>query len=87
MAGQVLLVADRSEAVIQVGQPPAQLGAWLLDIPPDWNALETASDFAGKQGFPIGTTARVIDLSNPAETVGAAMSVWRLDSQWVPVSG
>ena len=81
MAGQVLLVADRSEAVIQPGQPPAQMGAWLLDIPDGSNAANTADQFANDQGFPIGTIARFVDVSSPG-----VMETYQLNSTWVPVS-
>lgn len=86
MAGQVLLIADRSEAVIQAGQPSAQMGAWLLDIPDGSDATATAANFAGSQAFPIGTTARVIDLADPSQPLSAVMAKYRLSSQWVPVS-
>lgn len=66
MAAQVLLIANRSEAVIQAGQPPAQMAAWLLDIPDakgNSNALSVTAQFCTDNNFPIGTVARVIDLT------------------------
>jgi hypothetical protein len=87
MAGQVLFIADRSEAVIQPGQPSSQMAAWILDIPDGGSALVTAADFAAGAGFPIGTRARVIDLTDSAAVLSVAMSLWQLDAQWVSVSG
>jgi hypothetical protein len=78
MAGQVLLIADRPEAVIQTGQPPAQMAAYLLDIPDGEGALQVAADFAASQGFPVGTAARVIDLT--ADPL--SMVVFTLTSSW-----
>lgn len=78
---QVMLVADRPSAVIQQGQPPAQMSAWLLDIPEGSTATATAAAFANDHGFPIGTVARIIDLS----VTPIVMSAYRLDSQWVSV--
>jgi hypothetical protein len=79
MSGQVLLLADRSEAVIQPGQPSAQMGAWLLDIPDGSTADAEAAAFATTQNFPIGTVARVIDLSaNPS-----IMQEFTLQASWV----
>jgi hypothetical protein len=74
-----LLVVDRTEAVIQQGQPTAVMGAWIIPIPDGQTAEQAASEFATTQGFPVGSTARVIDLSKV--TVG--LSVWTLTSQWV----
>ncbi len=78
---QVLLVADRPSAVIQPGQPPAQMAAWLLDIPEGSTAIEIAGAFASQHGFPLGTVARVIDLGATPITV----ATYRLDSQWVQI--
>jgi hypothetical protein len=75
---QCWLIADRPEAVIQQGQPPAQQAAWLLTIPSGSNANATAAAFAGQQ-FPAGTVARVIDLSVSPITV----STFTLTAQWV----
>lgn len=75
------LIADRSSAVIQEGQPPAQQAAWLLDIPEGENGTQVAADFAASQGFPIGTVARVIDLN--VEVIG--IQTYQLSSQWLPV--
>jgi hypothetical protein len=76
MASQVLMVCDRTTAVIQPGQPPAQMGAWLLDVPDGGDPLAVAAAFADSVGFPIGTTARVIvDLSG--------VQIFKLTSQWV----
>lgn len=77
---QVLLVADRSAAVIQPGQPATQMAAWLLDIPTGSTAADTAAEFAGAQGLPIGTVCRVIDLTDPT-----IMSIYSLDSAWAEV--
>lgn len=79
---QVLLIADRPEAVIQPGQPAAQMAAWLLDIPQDSTAAATAAAFADSHGFPIGTIARIIDLTNPASLT---IAVFQLSSQWVAI--
>lgn len=76
---QVWLIADRPEAVIQSGQPPAQQAAWLLDIPAGSNALNTAAVFASSQGFPSDTVARVIDLSVSPITI----STFKLTASWV----
>lgn len=77
MAGQVLLIADRSDAVIQPGQPSAQMGAWILNIPDGSNALETAAAYADAQNFPSNTIARVIDLTT------TTVNVYKLQSSWV----
>jgi hypothetical protein len=42
---QVLIIADRSSAVIQPGQPPAQMAAWLMTVPNGSDALTTAKAF------------------------------------------
>lgn len=77
---QVWLIADRPEAVIQPGQPPAQQAAWLLDVPAGKTPAQTCEDFAETQGFPMGTIASMIDLAkNPN-----AVESYRLSSQWVP---
>jgi hypothetical protein len=81
MAGTALVIADRPEAVIQQGQPPAQMAAWLLDIPDGQNAVQAAAAWVQTQNMPIGTIARVIDVT----AAGAAMATFRLDSQWVAV--
>lgn len=82
MAAQVLLIADRSEAVIQEGQPSAQMAAWLLSIPDtkgNSNALAVAAQFCTDNSFPIGTTARVIDLTvNPL-----VIQTFTLTGTWV----
>jgi len=77
---KVWLIADRPVAVVQAGQPPAQQAAWLLDIPSGSTATATAAAFAADAGFPIGTVARVIDLS----VSPLAISTFTLNSQWVP---
>jgi hypothetical protein len=79
MAAQVWLIADRPSAVIQPDQPPAQQAAWLLDIPAGSTAAATAASFAADQGFPIGTVARVIDLSASPLTI----QTFVLSSQWI----
>jgi hypothetical protein len=79
MMAQVWLIADRPSAVIQTGQPPAQQAAWLLDVPAGKSALQTAADFAGSQGFPSGTVARVVDLAASPITI----QTFQLQSQWV----
>jgi hypothetical protein len=76
---QVLLIMDRPSAVIQQGQPSAQMAAWLLDIPAGSDANATAAAFASEHGFPIGTVARVIDLSQATLQI----RTFTLTSQWV----
>lgn len=76
---KVWLIANRPTAVIQPGQPPAQQAAWELDVPDGKSATQTAADFAGQQGFPIGTVARVIDLTVDPIT----MQSYQLSSQWL----
>ena len=73
---RVLLIADRSEAVIQPGQPPAQMAAWFLDIPDGSDAATVAAEFVGEQGFPIGTVCRIVDLSDDS----SVMETYKLDS-------
>jgi hypothetical protein len=68
-SANVLLIADRSEAVIQPGQPSASMGTWILPIPTGSNAAATAASFAATQGFPVGTNAYVIDLSATPLTI------------------
>lgn len=83
---QVLLVADRPDsAVIQPGQPPATMGAWLLDIPDGSNALDTAAAFVANiraTAVSLGTVVRVIDLSANPITV----RIFRLDSSWTEIT-
>jgi hypothetical protein len=78
-SAKVWLIADRPTAVIQVGQPPAQQAAWLLDIPSGSTAAATAAAFASNAGFPIGTVANIIDLSVSPLTI----ATFTLNSQWV----
>ena len=75
-----LLVADRPEAVIQAGQPSAQMAAWVLPYDPDkgGSALQAAADFAKLHGFPMLTVARIIDLAT------ASVQTFQLQSNWVP---
>lgn len=83
MAGTVLLVMDRSDsAVVQAGQPSAQMGAWLLPIADGSSANQTAADFAASNSVPVGTIARVVDLSVTPITIAA----FRLDSSWTAVT-
>lgn len=81
---QALLVADKTDqsVVIQEGQPPAQMGAWLLIYDPDagQSALSVAADFAAQHGFPVGTVARVVDLAT------TTVLTYQLESQWVEVT-
>jgi hypothetical protein len=77
---QVLLIMDRPSAVIQQGQPPAQMAAWLLDVPADGTALGVAAAFASANQFPLGTIARVIDLSKITDP--QAVQKFQLDSSW-----
>lgn len=80
---QALLVADKADqsVVVQQGQPPAQMGAWLLDYDPasGGSALSAAANFASTHGFPVGTTARVVDLAT------TTVATYKLQSQWVQV--
>lgn len=77
---QAILIADRTEAVIQPGQPPAQMAAYLLDYDPaTGSALQAAADFATTAGFPIGTVARVVDLH------ALDIPTFQLQSSWAPV--
>lgn len=65
LTAQVLVVADTPDrsAVIQAGQPPAQMGAWLLDIPEGSDARATAAAWVEAQTLPLGTIVRIVDIS------------------------
>jgi hypothetical protein len=60
---EVLLIADRtdqSSAVIQDGQPPAQMGAWLIPVAKGEDPVAVAETFATSAGMSAGMLCRVI---------------------------
>lgn len=81
---QVLIVADRSSAVIQPGQPPAQMAAWLMDVPAGSDALTVAKAFVKDQSFPLGTVVRVIDSAHITDPLAA--QAFQLENSWVSIA-
>lgn len=78
---QVLVICDRPDtAVIQTGQPPAQMAAWLLDIAKGSDANTTVSTWIETEGMPLGTVIRVIDLTKTP----LVLTMFTLSSQLVP---
>lgn len=81
---QVLIVADRSSAVIQPGQPSATMAAWLLDVPSGDDPLAVAQAFVEGENFPLGTLVRVIDSTHITDPLAAR--AFRLSTQWSEVA-
>lgn len=75
---QVWLIADRSSAVIQEGQPPAQQAAWLLDVADDQSAEDACIAFLTASGFPVGTVCQMIDLAQDPLSI----QTYALTAQW-----
>lgn len=75
---KVLLIADTPDqtAVVQAGQPPTHMGAWLIDVPVGTDPLKAATDWVATQTFQVGTVMRVLTDLTPIQT-------FALHSQWV----
>lgn len=75
---QVLLIADTPNAttVVQAGQPPTHMGAWMIDVPTGATPLQAAKDWVGQQSFPLGTVVHVLTDLTPLQT-------FTLATQWV----
>lgn len=80
MAGQVLLVVDNGQTgPVQVDQPSAHMGAWLLPIPDGSDGLTVAAEWAANQRFAIGSHAWVLNDAS-------AMEQFEFQANWVPVA-
>lgn len=63
MAGQVFLIVDsvNSSAVIQPGQPPTTVAAYVLNVPDGQTGEDVAKAFFREQRFPLNSAAYIVD--------------------------